>query len=880
MTAGRDILLGSFRIHVSSHPTPLSPKLAPLRVGLPLAKGISIAALENLAVASNGLFPLQSKLTPIAYWDDGSVRWACLDLLMDLPNPHPLEVVDRRSRPETIESKSQFDRLKPNLRQDSLDIDLSNASLDSREKSLHISVHVSGNWGKSTLHFSSILAQAQSRNELAIDFDAKADLKVESLGLPIEFQLSGRCWSTGQIEISLCVSNPNPADHLGGNWDLGNAGSVYIDDLSLTFHRGLPSGCDRLLVRETLSAVTKSAKNSIELFQASSGGSNWNSANHIDRHRKVPMPFQGYRLTLDQTESIAERATPYLAIESDGLTLGVACKRFWQNFPMAIRASSKGIEVGLFPKESGYEHELQGGEQKTFQLAAYFGAAPADTFPLDGYLSDPYAVIDRQYLESTGVLSEGSLGLIDDHAGLLYEKLVKQAIEGDDSFFAKREKIDQYGWRNYGDVYGDHEAVYHQGPSPMISHYNNQYDCVLGFCYQFLRSGDPRWYEQMIAMADHAWDIDTYHTDRDKLLYNGGLFWHTYHYADADTGTHRSYPRSLLQENHFESGKDLGKMGKTGEKLKKVYGKGGGPAASQNYSTGWMFAYYLTGDTRYKKAAINAADYVIRIEDGSKTPFRWLSREQTGHATCSSHDYYGPGRASANSTLALLTGYELTQDRKYIDMAVLLMKRTVHPQQDIQKLDLLNAELRWFYTMYLQALCRLVEVLKDQESYREDFFYALASLMHYSRWMLRNERPILDTPEKLQYPTETWAAQDIRKWHVLAYAAKWASSDQEQVEMMERAEYFFNYSVNTLETFATKSLCRPVVLLMNYGWQRERLRNTPRLGYRLPPNQRFEELKLFIPQRAIAVKRAKKVILGAAIAFSALLVAGIVYLLR
>jgi hypothetical protein len=84
------------------------------------------------------------------------------------------------------------------------------------------------------------------------------------------------------------------------------------------------------------------------------------------------------------------------------------------------------------------------------------------------------------------------MGLIDDQAGQLYESLVNQAIEGSDSFFAKREKIDEYGWRNYGDLYGDHEAVYHKGPTPMISHYNNQYDCVLGFFYQFMRSGDQR----------------------------------------------------------------------------------------------------------------------------------------------------------------------------------------------------------------------------------------------------------------------------------------------------------------------------------------------------------------------------------------------------
>ena len=36
-------------------------------------------------------------------------------------------------------------------------------------------------------------------------------------------------------------------------------------------------------------------------------------------------------------------------------------------------------------------------------------------------------------------------------------------------------------------------------------------------------------------LAQHVVDIDVYHTTKDKSAYNGGLFWHTYHYGDADT---------------------------------------------------------------------------------------------------------------------------------------------------------------------------------------------------------------------------------------------------------------------------------------------------------------------------------------------------------
>ena len=115
---------------------------------------------------------------------------------------------------------------------------------------------------------------------------------------------------------------------------------------------------------------------------------------------------------------------------------------------------------------------------------------------------------------------------------------------GSNSFFARREVIDEYGWRNYGEIYADHEAAYYNGPRPVVSHYNNQYDVVYGTLFHFLRTGGRRWFELAAPLARHVIDIDIYHTDRDKSAYNRGLFWHTFHYVDVDTGTHRSYPRA------------------------------------------------------------------------------------------------------------------------------------------------------------------------------------------------------------------------------------------------------------------------------------------------------------------------------------------------
>ncbi|MCD0458892.1 hypothetical protein [Roseiconus lacunae] len=653
-------------------------------------------------------------------------------------------------------------------------------------------------------------------------------------------------------------------DHPGGNWDLGADGNVVIDELAVCFEFDSATPEFELELLDQDQRLT--AKESIELFQASSGGEHWRSSNHLDRHHNVPWEFCGYRGAIDGQPIEGKRAMPVLHARGGTQSLSIGVPNFWQNFPAAISASGKTVKLSLLPAQSPGGHELQGGEQKTFEFYVAVDGDSAKESMRDLVRDGSRRIKDEaaaRKLKPLAYLSPDAADPKNDLHDPRYEALVNLAIEGEDSFFAKREKIDEYGWRHFGDIWGDHEAVFHQGDSPLISHYNNQYDCTLGFGIQYLRSGDKRWLDLMMPMADHAWDIDTYHTDQDKLLYNGGLFWHTYHYADAHTSTHRSYPKQLRVHQSFDGGNELSDLGDTGDKLAKTYQIGGGPAAAHNYNTGWMLAYRLTGKERYKEAAINAADYVMRIDDGSQTPFRWLSRSDTGYSTCSSEGYYGPGRASGNSTHALLTGHELTGDRKYLDRAAKLMRRTVHPKQDLDALDLLNAELRWFYTMYLQALTRYVDYKLSLGETDDDFRYGVACLRHYARWMAEHERPTLSEPDKLQYPTETWAAQDLRKWQVLEHAARYECDPQHREKMWEKAEFFYHYCIDYLTESPTKSLCRPVVLVLNFGWQRPwYLDHRDQPAFDQPIDDDFGQPMTFVPQREIAIRRFKRLVVA------------------
>jgi hypothetical protein len=223
--------------------------------------------------------------------------------------------------------------------------------------------------------------------------------------------------------------------------------------------------------------------------------------------------------------------------------------------------------------------------------------------------------------------------------------LLNEAIHGPHNLFAKREIIDEYGWRNFGDVWADHEEAYYNGPKPIISHYNNQYDLLYGLLIQYLLTGDRRWWELADPLARHVMDIDVYHTTRDKSTYSGGLFWHTAHYLDAATSSHRTHS-------------------------KQTNSSGGGPANEHAYSAGLLLYYHLTGDRRAKATVLQLADWIITMDDGAQHVLGLLSGAPTGHASCTTEaEYHGPGRGAGNAIGVMLDAWQSSGEHRYIDFS-------------------------------------------------------------------------------------------------------------------------------------------------------------------------------------------------------------------
>jgi hypothetical protein len=844
------------RLDVAANMQATCGDVEPITMGVPFPKGRSFVARDLELVDSDGrIRAVQAKV--LDSWSDGSIRWALLDCQTgpaDGATPHfgvrvraddltqqsgPLvTIAEREGHIEVDTRAARFVLPRTGTRLIDRVVGRHGAPLSD-----HATLEIESSDGvKEDVRITNLSIEEAGALRSAIRIQGHIGSARKRPLLEVDARLHFFA-GLASIRFEVTVRNPRKATHRGGFWDLGDEGSVYVKDLSFRVGFEGTSGPTRVRCSAETDAPWEEFDDTFELYQDSSGGENWRSENHVTRRGEIAVRFRGYQLKCRNKARRAFRATPIVSMARGSSCATLTMPQFWQNFPKSIDVQDNHLYLRLFPRQCSDLHELQGGEQKTHTFFASFGdaltEAPPMTWTRTARLVRATPHSDRD---------AGMVPFPTSHAEQqsdAYLKLVNTAIDNTIGFASKREIIDEYGWRHFGDIYADHEAVGAPAAPPLISHYNNQYDAIAGFAYQFLRTGDRRWWSLMCELADHVIDIDVYHTALDKSAYNHGLFWHTNHYLPAGTATHRCYSRS--------SG-----------------GNGGGPSAEHNYTTGLMLHYFLTGDTRSRDTAVDLARFVVDIDDGAQTPFRWLARGETGLATASgSMTYHGPGRAAGNSLNALLDGHRLTGDSALLDKADAIIKRVVHPEDDIDALDLLDAERRWFYTVFLQSLAKYLDYKDERGLIDATYFYASASLLHYARWMAEHEYPYLDKPEILEYPNETWAAQDMRKSEVFLAAAKYADS-RERERFLERAHFFFHYSVTKLSTMPTATLARPIVLLLRHSAVHEYFAHRTQTLAPQPAThvKHCGMPQPFVPQKIVAMERAKRLVyaLGTAMA--------------
>ncbi len=804
------------------NPHPFTIRQQPVSIGVPLAQGM-LRATDQLCLQDAAREPVPHAATVLSRWHDGSVRWVLMEWLAGAePAQRIMLELTRADRPGTAHTPphewpsdrasdqdspipAHFDAGELVYRLESAEgqllamagvqdtIAVAGASksshpslelIDADDRQLTFEV-VEQRW---------LTDQSGHRATLVSIADGGSDPAAHALRATVR-QTFHTGNPTCRVEISL--HNTQAALHPGGLWDLGDPGSFRFKRCALIMPLADDATVEwQLNAGDPWQAVVFGT---FSITQASSGGDHWNSPVHVDAKGDHDLPFRGYEVHGGSASVITgKRCTPALRWCSSALPVTLRPESFWQSFPRALSVEARTCRMELFPAFDDVMHELQGGETTT----SVFHLAFTEQVDALDWVEHPLQIS----LDPACVFRSEALGDWHDRAlDERYSALLAHGIEGSQSFFAKREMIDEYGWRHFGELYADHETWQREVVGIFVSHYNNQYDAIAGFARQFLQTGDVRWFVLMRDLARHVLDIDLYRTDADRLEYNQGLFWHTDHYVQAHTATHRTYSR-LQNPEHPES-------------------TGGGPGGQHCYTSGLRLYHQLTGDSRARDAVFDLARWMGFVYDGTGSMFEQARLSLKGELPTFLKLLRGQkvlryryplDRGVGNYIRALLDCFELDGSRRHLDKAAAIIKETLGPADVIEERGLDDVEGTWFYTVLLQAVVSYLDVKRQAGQLDADFCYAHASLLHYARWMARHERPYLEVRERLEFPNDTWAAQDARKASVLHAAYRYSADHREP--LLAAAKRFRDYVVNALEGSDTVHYTRiQAILLQNHG---------------------------------------------------------------
>jgi len=844
----RNDTLNMIHVPINLENTSLTSKiLEPINVSVPFKSG-DIYSIDSLVLLDDTQQHINKQIKVLAYWPDMSIKWAQIDFLLS---------TSAQSKTTLYLSNSV-----------STKTDTAIPSIQIQETPLHINIETESSifelnktalgvftikdtnkvTGKETDKDNDNVKKHYQCTDNSLVLTDKQGVKynptIEKIHLPQTesnspapiklvacihgyFEPQNQLNNTSQEQVSTKIKfdaeitfyfhsdltkwrftlhNPQAMENDNGTWDLGNKNSSFFQ----SFCALIPCKNRQKLAYKINDDLTSNAgeistwKEDIEdltIFQASSGGDNWQSNNHVNHLGEVAIEFNGYEVSSQHEKNITKgRATPTVYIEQGShnteSSLSVHIENFWQKFPKSISVDANVITLGLFPQQAVDGFELQPGEKKS------------DVFYIDynnnldslSFVEQPIQVtVDSEYVVSTQAIPLFSKSTNETE----YDNLIDEGLTSARNFFQKRELIDEFGWRNFGDLYADHETLEVAGNDELISHYNNQYDPLYGFLRRYLLTHDQQWLTLANDLADHVKNIDIYHTTEDKVEYNGGLFWHTDHYLPAETASHRTYSKRQVANAYQD------------------HAGGGGPGGQHCYTTGLMLHYYLTGDETSKKAVLQLSNWITNYYEGSGTITDFLLAIKNKNRIDIKNVFTGKyplDRGTGHYIIALIDSFELTGQQSDLDKASILIKNTVHPNDDIAQRHLTNIEECWFYTIFFQAVYRYLITKTNNKQIDESFFYAQQTLIHYAQWMVKYEQPYLNTPEILEYPNHTWTAQDTRKANVL-YMASYFSADNDMKKAFKvKADEIYHYVINTFKQEPTRDYTRILSILMqNHG---------------------------------------------------------------
>lgn len=489
----------------------------PVTTGVPVPADIGLLDVNRLALSDEqGQFvPLQCM--PLAWWQDGSVKWAAVHLQVDVmagtSRSYCLLLLDEVSaQPEGVPLASR--------QGDSIHVDtgclkfvLGRVPGCFRE----FSYCTQGKWVNLTPEFGPSL-QLENGRRLC-------------LGPPAETVIEENGTERTVIKISGCFVFDGQD---GGLVNLDEAEFIY--ELWLEAYRGLPDlKVTHSLIRRRQGAAVSGLAWHIPALHAGyyaapvgggeevklhlSGGSKEVLGILQENEEEVVCGILDNLETGDRTR-VKGKHSWWMSARTEESAISATVRWMAQKYPKSLECTVHGINIGLLPHLSGTKdsscpggqrksfYELQVGEARTHEMLIRFdeaGGAKPNPYPAEasldtaermaGFHAPLLALAPWEWYTGSRTLGD-LLPRAADPRFAAYEQSVDDSLA---VYLSRRESFKLYGDRNFGDDLYGKPGCWNNG----------EYDYTHVGMLHTLRGAGLEWYEQFtLPYATHLMDID------------------------------------------------------------------------------------------------------------------------------------------------------------------------------------------------------------------------------------------------------------------------------------------------------------------------------------------------------------------------------------
>lgn len=632
----------------------------PLSAGIPFARG-AVADVGRLAAYHDGR-PFPAQFTLLSPWEDGSVRWALLDMQGNFKPGSKTEIAVRAS------GANPAAPVRVAVTQNDAEILVSTGpmafTIGRDPFTLFRSLKVDGQERLTGAGRGLVLTASDGKTypagpptEVALEHEGPVKTVVRLRGtIPgvhnnlLRYTARIAAYA-GQKRLKMHVWLENEGDYgYGRRVEWFNFKGFHLD-MGLDLGGPIAASCEGV-----------SAQNAFRVEQ------------RCDGHKYADFK---YTVTDGKQElKSGARTDGVVSLRGPRATLTAAIRHFWQNYEKAIELDGNTLRLWLWPvggewprqnvkrgrsrnefgqyRKAG-EYALPGGVHKGHEILLDFsGAEPEEAA---AFLNRPLlAQATPAYMAST-LAAPGWFAPMDFRTGIAdhdarlaaWNRMALNAVDpaGNGSLIRARNGAGEqmgfwYGWMDFGDL------CWASGACSL------HYDWTWIMLLNYLRSGDSRFMDMGLEMARHRMDVDQIWSDRVEWHFRGLT---RFERASADT--------------HGE-----------------VDGGRGKPITSHHWSSGLALHYVLTGDEKAKEAALRSADGVVLRQVN-----RFRDKPNAGDQS----------RSSGWAILVLCSAYDITGDRKWLDEALILWNNNLKVKWK-EKNDATFGDgaggLQYFYCLY------------------------------------------------------------------------------------------------------------------------------------------------------------------------------------